>query len=154
VCARADPRALPADERRNQVRALRALAVVLAATLALAACGGSNEPPAAAPPATTTETTPTEPAQSGGEAAAQVIEVRGGEPVGGVRTIRVNSGDTVRFVVRADAPEEVHVHGYDISKDVGPGEDATFEFTANLEGIFEAELENSSVQIVKLVVEP
>ena len=137
------------------MRAFRALAVVLTATFALAACGGSDEP-AAAPPATTTDTATTAETQAttGGEATAQVIEVRGGEPVGGVQTITVKSGDTVRFVVKADAPEEVHVHGYDIAKDVGPGEDANFEFTANLEGIFEAELENSSVQIIKLVVEP
>jgi hypothetical protein len=66
----------------------------------------------------------------------------------------VKAGDRVRFVVQADAPEEVHVHGYDISKDVGPGQNARFNFVADLEGIFEIELENSGVQIVELVVEP
>jgi plastocyanin len=125
--------------------------LAVAAVLALAACGGSDEQPAApaetAAPATTATEVPAtnEPV---------VIRVAGGEPVGGVRQIEVKSGDRVRFVVQSDAAEEVHVHGYDISKDVGPGQDARFDFVADLEGIFEIELENSGVQIVELVVKP
>jgi FtsP/CotA-like multicopper oxidase with cupredoxin domain len=126
--------------------------LAVAAVLALAACGGSDEQPAApaetaAPAATATEEVPpnNEPL---------VVRVVGGEPVGGVQQIEVKAGDRVRFVVQADAPEEVHVHGYDISKDVGPGQDARFDFVADLEGIFEIELENSGVQIIELAVEP
>jgi plastocyanin len=150
----------------------------VAGALALAGCGGSDEtsapaeapPPATTPePATTAETqtteteaatttteTETEPAETETEPDdnALVVLVRGGQPVGGVQKIEVKSGDRVRFVVRADAPEEVHVHGYDIAKDVSPGQPARFDFVADLEGIFEAELENSSVQIIQLVVEP
>jgi FtsP/CotA-like multicopper oxidase with cupredoxin domain len=125
--------------------------LAVAAVLALAACGGSDEQPAApaetAAPATTATEVPAtnEPV---------MIRVAGGEPVSGVQQIEVKAGDRVRFVVQADAPEEVHVHGYDISKDVGPGQDALVDFVADLEGIFEIELENSGVQIVELVVEP
>ena len=148
--------------------------LAVAAVLALAACGGSDEQPAApaetAPPAATdtaapaatvteAETLPgseTEPETEDAPASNEpvVIRVAGGEPVGGMQHIEVKAGDRVRFVVQADAPEEVHVHGYDISKDVGPGQNARFNFVADLEGIFEIELENSGVQIVELVVEP
>jgi hypothetical protein len=164
---------------RMQITTLVAAA---AAALALAACGGSDDtaepaaPPtteatttdAATEPTTTaattaeTETEPatteteTEPSETETEAEPDVavVEVKGGEPVGGVQTLTFKSGGTVAFVVKADAAEEVHVHGYDIAKDVGPGEPAEFEFEADLEGIFEVELEHSAVQIIKLVVEP
>ena len=66
----------------------------------------------------------------------------------------VKSGDTVRLAVRSDQADEGHLHGYDISKPVGPGQVARFEFTANLEGIFELELENAEVEIASLQVEP
>ena len=36
--------------------------------------------------------------------------------------LRFDKGDTVRFHVRAPEDEEVHIHGYDIKKDVKAGE--------------------------------
>ena len=41
---------------------------------------------------------------------------------GKVAELRYKEGETVRFRVRSDKPEEVHIHGYDIKKDVGAGE--------------------------------
>jgi FtsP/CotA-like multicopper oxidase with cupredoxin domain len=82
------------------------------------------------------------------------IRVEGGQPVGGVEEIEVKKGDTVRLTVTADAPEHVHVHGYDIFKDVGPGRAARFRFKADVEGVFEIELEDSHRQIAELRVEP
>ena len=49
---------------------------------------------------------------------------------------------------------QVHLHGYDISRDVKPGSRARFSFEANAEGIFEVELHGSGTQIAELVVEP
>ena len=83
-----------------------------------------------------------------------VIRVKGGEPVGGVTNITVKQGTTMRFTVVADAPEEVHVHGYDVAKVVGPGNDAVYVLPAKINGVFEVELEKSAVQIAKLTVEP
>ncbi|MFA9272267.1 MAG: hypothetical protein ACEQSX_16245 [Baekduiaceae bacterium] len=82
------------------------------------------------------------------------ITVKGGQPVGGVREIEAERGDEIRIRVTADAPEEVHLHGYDIEKPVGPGEPAVFNVDANLEGIFEIELHGSAVQIGSLQVSP
>ena len=85
---------------------------------------------------------------------AELIRVRGGAPVGGVKRISLEKGETVRMTVSADAPEHVHVHGYDIVRDVGPGKPGRFRFPAKLEGIFDVELENSRVLIARLRVEP
>jgi heme/copper-type cytochrome/quinol oxidase subunit 2 len=82
------------------------------------------------------------------------VRTRDAKPVGGVRELTVTSGETVRLVVTSNVPEEVHVHGYDLSKDVGPGKPARFRFRADLEGIFEIELEEAGEPIVELRVEP
>ncbi len=86
--------------------------------------------------------------------AGLVIAVRDGKPVGGVQELTVEKGDRVRFTVTADQAEEIHTHGYDIAEDVAPGKPARFDFTASIEGIFEAELEKAGVQILKLTVNP
>ena len=74
--------------------------------------------------------------------------------MGKVRRISVTHGDTVRFRVRSSVAEEVHVHGYDLKKDVEPGRTATMSFRATLEGVFEIELERSGTQIASLRVAP
>lgn len=82
------------------------------------------------------------------------IEVEGGQPVDGVAEIEARKGEDVLLKVTADAPEEVHIHGYDVSKPVGPGQPASFDFTAELEGVYEIELENSAVPIAELRTRP
>jgi hypothetical protein len=82
------------------------------------------------------------------------IVVRGGKPIGGVRQLEYESGERVRFSVRSDVAEEVHVHGFDVKKDVSAGGKVRFGFAADIEGVFEVELEHSHVQIAELRVEP
>lgn len=77
-----------------------------------------------------------------------------GKPVGGVAEITVSSGEEVHFEVESAIAEEVHVHGYDLMKDVPAGGTVSFEFPAEIEGVFEAELEGSAQQILELKVEP
>ena len=88
------------------------------------------------------------------EPAATLLRVRGGKPVSGVRTIEVQKGDTIRFTVSSDQSDEVHVHGYDLEKPVGPGAPARFSFSADADGIFEVELHGSGAQIASLEVQP
>ena len=83
-----------------------------------------------------------------------VIKVIEGEPMKGVLDLTYNQGERVRFKVHSDTAEEVHLHGYDIAKEVKPGGTVTFDFPAEIEGIFEVELEQSAVQIAELTVEP
>ena len=71
-----------------------------------------------------------------------------------MKKITVKQDDTIRFTVSADQAENVHLHGYDIEKPVGPGANARFVVPAKITGVFEVELENAGVQIAKLTVEP
>ena len=64
------------------------------------------------------------------------------------------AGDTVRFAAKSSTDEEVHVHGYDISKDAPAGKTIRMSFEADIEGIFEIEFERSAVPIASLRVEP
>jgi FtsP/CotA-like multicopper oxidase with cupredoxin domain len=67
------------------------------------------------------------------------INVKGGVIDGDVKSIEVAKGDTVRIVVSSDVDDEIHLHGYDIEKEAGPGKPARFKFKATLEGAFELE---------------
>jgi plastocyanin len=78
-------------------------------------------------------------AEAGAKPAVAKIQIRGGKVVGGPTEIRAKKGDTVVLVVSADAPDDIHLHGYDIEKKVEPGQPARFRFKANLEGEFEVE---------------
>jgi plastocyanin len=82
------------------------------------------------------------------------VNVKGAKPVGGIKTITVSKGDRVRFVVNSDVADEIHVHGYDLMKNVKAGGKVSFSFPAKIDGEFEVELESRAVQIAKLVVNP
>jgi hypothetical protein len=91
---------------------------------------------------------------SGGGGSAQTINVVNGQPQGGVKTVSFKKGDTVRLKVVSDVADEIHVHGYDLKKDVAKGGSVEFEFPASIEGRFEVELENAGTQIANLEVTP
>jgi hypothetical protein len=97
---------------------------------------------------------PTATAPSAPDPAADEIVVKGGKPEGGVQRIVVTKGDTVRLLISTDADHEVHLHGYDIARDTGPGKPARYRFKADVEGVFEMELEDTGEKIANLVVEP
>jgi hypothetical protein len=89
------------------------------------------------------------------------ITFRNGAPVGGVRDITLNKGDPVKLEVTPDVTAEVHVHGYEFAKDVKPGQTASFDFPANIEGAFDIEVhhlingqEQTGVQVASLTVNP
>jgi FtsP/CotA-like multicopper oxidase with cupredoxin domain len=73
---------------------------------------------------------------------------------GRVRELEYTEGDTIRFRVRSDAPEEIHVHCYDITRDVPPGRTISVSFEADITGICEVEFHNSGESIAELRVEP
>jgi hypothetical protein len=82
------------------------------------------------------------------------IVVRGGNPVGGVRRLEYESGERIRFSVRSDTADEVHVHGFDITKDVPAKGIVRFGFAAKLEGVFAVELHHSETEIAELRIKP
>jgi hypothetical protein len=101
---------------------------------------------------TTTRATTTRPRPRGPTAIR--IVVRGGRVVGGLRRARLERGERAVLVVRADVSDHVHLHGYDIMRDVAPGRPARLRFRATIPGRFEVELEDRKLQIAQLEVRP
>jgi hypothetical protein len=82
------------------------------------------------------------------------IVVRGGEPVGGVQELAFAQGGRIRFIVESDVADEVHLHGYDITKPVAAGGRVELDVPASIEGVFEVELEQRVVPLAEVTVNP
>jgi hypothetical protein len=137
--------------RRSVLAACGVLA--LAAGFGLASCGGEEGSDATdTTTTTTTTTTETTPPPEG----PTVVRVRvvGGVPRGGIVREEVKKGDRVVLTVTSDVRDHVHVHGYNLFRDVGPGRRARIAFRANIPGRFVVELEDRHAQIAELTVTP
>lgn len=136
---------------------LIAALIAVVAVIVLASSGGDDdEQEAATTGATQTSTAEATPA---GTETPTPTATPTPKPIpvlraGSERTITVDKGDTVRFRVRHSAPEEVHVHGYDLKANVGPDNPASMRFKADITGIFEIELEHSATPLGRLRVNP
>lgn len=91
----------------------------------------------------------------------KAIAVGADGPVGGVAEVRAKAGNRVVITVRSTGFEgEVHLHGFDISRDVAPGKPAVFDIPASAtkqpagQGSFELELEQIGVQVAQLLISP
>ena len=116
---------------------------------------GGEATPTVAEDTTATPTTATQASQPA-EPPVEVIQVRNGAPVGGVRELTYTNGEQIRIEVKLDEPQEdLHIHGYDIER-LNPTGSASFDFKATIEGIFELEAHGPSGDIVlaEIAVEP
>ena len=130
-----------------------ALLAAFAIAVAFAACGSSSDETNEATTGTATRPADSpESASMGGK--VPTIVIRNGEPVGGIKELEYSAGDEIRFEVTSDVADEVHVHGYDLMQDVPAGGTVSFDFPAEIEGIFEAELEGRKEQIAEITVNP
>ena len=73
---------------------------------------------------------------------------------GKVTELEFTEGETIRFRVRSQEPEEIHVHCYDITRDVPAGKTITVSFEASITGTCEVEFHNSGEEIGALTVKP
>ena len=84
-----------------------------------------------------------------------IVVDKEGKPVGGIRELIYHKGDQIHFKVEVPFAEEVHLHGYDVMKEVPKGGGiVVYDLPAEIEGEFEAELEGRKEQIIEMKVEP
>jgi carbamoylphosphate synthase small subunit len=129
--------------------------------LLLASCGSDDGESAAttteatttSETTTTTTTTETTPPPPPGPTEIRIVVVDGA-PKGGIVRERVEKNDRVVLVVRSDVADHVHLHGYDVMRDVAPGKPARLPFKATIPGVFEVELEDRGLQIADITVQP
>ena len=144
--------------QRSQRIGLLVAAAVIAVVAIIVLSGGddddSSDSNTAAQTTTTTtggtETTTSKPP----EPEVPTIVVKDGKPVGGVEEIELDKGDTLQFRVKSDEEHEIHLHGYDIEKEVAAGGQVSFKLTADIDGLFEAEIEDLKEQIAEIRINP
>lgn len=142
-----------------------AAAIAVAVGLFVALRPKDDNEPTASPPtttggATTTGNTvtapvvPQPPQPPPPQPAVVEITIENGTPVGGVRRVTIAKGRRVALVVMSDVADHVHLHGYDLTKDLVPGRPSTLAFRATIVGTVEAELEERGVQIASVTTKP
>ncbi len=82
------------------------------------------------------------------------ITVVNARPVGGIKRPTVKKGQTVRIVVKTNAGEAVHLHGYNIEKPVKVGKPTVIQFVAKVPGRFELALHPMDALLAQLTVTP
>ena len=80
------------------------------------------------------------------------ISIEGGEM--SPREISVDQGDMVTLNISSDEQMEIHMHGYDVEREVGPGQTARLHFEADLTGRFEIEDHETEKVLGVLEVRP
>jgi hypothetical protein len=149
-------------DRRQRLTLLGVAAViaVVAVVIALVAGGGddSSDKSTSSTTAaqtgtggdTSTTTTPAEP-----QGTTETIDIKGGQPDGGVKKIDATKNDPLQITVNSDQNVPIHFHGYDIEKPAAPGKPAVFKLKkANIDGVFEMEIESTKTKIASITVKP
>lgn len=90
------------------------IAIMVAISLSIAACGGDSEP----------------------QHRTLNLEISDSEINLSDEDLRVTQGDTVTMNIASDEHGRFHLHGYDHEISVGPGESAEFTFDATATGRF------------------
>lgn len=151
------PRRLPCS-----CRSRTALVAGLAAAL-LAGCAGADEagtePSGGSPsvsttsaPASTPESTSASPTESRARGAEFTVSVRDGKVRPKTLREKVAEGTRVRLVITSDVDDEVHVHGYELERELPAGQSVTIAFTADQTGLFEVETHETGLQLLQLEV--
>jgi FtsP/CotA-like multicopper oxidase with cupredoxin domain len=144
---------------RGQRIAFLAVAVVIA-VVAIVVLADTSEDPSGTPSAGTATPTATSTPAQGATATPTPSPTATSTPAPPLLTgdkvtkIEVKQGDTVRFRVRSPVAEEVHVHTYDIMKELAPNKTVSVSFKATITGIFDIEFEHAGQQIAELRVDP
>jgi len=89
------------------------------------------------------------------EPAVPELEIRGGAPVGGPLEVEVTEGEELRIDVTTDAPDELHLHSYDVYLDIEPGK--TNELVvenADIGGVIELESHSTGALLAEISVVP
>ncbi|CAB4880859.1 MAG: hypothetical protein F2799_07070 [Actinobacteria bacterium] len=141
----------------NRTRIGVLVALVAVAGLAFFALrGGDNDSDSSAGGGVTSHLTATTPAA---RVVRSAIVVSKDGAVGGVKTIDAKSGDRIVITVTStNFTGEVHLHGFDIHRDLAPGRAVEFSVppsatsVAKGQGVFEMEMEATATQIAKVQV--
>lgn len=151
-------------------RIRQTLAAALASGLLLGAAGCSdNDDDVTGAPAATSEATPSaaaseEPsaeatasespsATAGADGVTVTLDLVNGKPAERPDSVvKLEKGQTFTLIATSDKAYEIHIHGFDKSIDLEPGEEGKVSFVANETGSFVVEVEESGFELFTLQV--
>ncbi len=100
---------------------------------------------------------PGSPAPESGDVAEtqeEVVAVAINEGTMSPLEVTVYEGNQVNLQIISDRPIELHLHGYDLTEEVEPGETADLSFEATDTGRFAIEDHNTDAEVGVLLVQP
>ncbi|MGQ0716596.1 MAG: hypothetical protein ACT4NP_04615 [Pseudonocardiales bacterium] len=139
------------------LRMMGRLAVSTSVLVLAGGCAGEVQPATPEPAKPYAESTG-QPAELTGQQPSQTpdgtisVRISDGKVEGVPARVEVDRGTQVRIEVTSDRNDELHIHGYDETVPLTPGNPAVAQFVADLPGVFEVETHDSGLLLFQLVV--
>ncbi|GAB3434590.1 hypothetical protein GCM10027517_02840 [Phycicoccus ginsengisoli] len=67
-------------------------------------------------------------------------------------TVDLRVGETITLVVTSDHADQLHVHGFDIERQLPAGRPVSVELTGQSPGVYEVETHEPGLRLLKLAV--
>lgn len=68
------------------------------------------------------------------------------------RTVELAVGETMTLTVTSDHADQLHVHGFDIEKELPAGTPVSVELTGESPGVYEVETHHPELRLLKIAV--
>jgi plastocyanin len=139
----------------------RRRAVSYAAGLALAAgltaCGGAGSPPMPTPstPSAATQAPSQPPTQTPAQRTAGrtvSVTVKGKQVTPAPATVDLGIGETLTLTVTSDTANVLHIHGFDVEKELAAGKPLTVTLTGKQPGTYDVETHDPELRLLKIAV--
>ena len=131
----------------------------------LAACGGaastSGTSSSGAGSSATSTASSSAPSPSGSSSASSssspaqrtvTVTVTGSRVTPAPRTVDLGVGETMTLTVTSDHADQLHVHGFDIEKELPAGTPVSVELTGESPGVYEVETHHPELRLLKIAV--
>jgi heme/copper-type cytochrome/quinol oxidase subunit 2 len=122
--------------------------------LAVGGCAGTDVSGSAAGSSASAPSGTTTPSPAADEGGRRIeVDLTAGQATGNTGRIPVGLGESVTLALTSDVADEVHVHGYDLTVELDPGQPAEVTFAATVPGVFEVELHEAGTVLLTLQVQ-
>lgn len=80
------------------------------------------------------------------------VTVTGSRVTPAPRTVELAVGETMTLTVTSDHADQLHVHGFDIEKELPAGTPVSVELTGESPGVYEVETHHPELRLLKIAV--
>jgi plastocyanin len=131
--------------------------------LALAACGSSGDDPAISSTSTTSTSSTSSSSSSSSPSASSsssssasgrtiAITVKGSTVTPAPTTVDLAVGEQLTLTVTSDHADQLHIHGFEVEKDLVAGTPTTVTLTGAQPGVYEVETHHPELRLMKIAV--